>query len=100
MSSANDVLIYAHDLSDLVLMLEMLIIELKKVRLELNTDETKILTNEIGYAQRETKTTVDITDGPVSILADNNTNKYLGRRLNGDLRLRGMTELRNQIGIT
>ena len=77
---ADDILLYAKSLDELLSMTEKLTAELKKIGLTLNTEKTKILRCNpepdkaaIGFAE--------LDDDFVMVLDDNESHRYLGKKL-------------------
>lgn len=77
---ADDVMIYAKSLEELVHMTEFLVEELLKVGLYLNGAKTKILTTSLVEYDF-----LDIGGDMVEIINGSSKHKYLGRHLPGDL---------------
>ena len=85
---ADDIMVYAKSMDELVDMLELLYPELASVGLELNVAKTKILTN----ANLETLCFAEVAAEFTEILQGEQTHRYLGRNLVGDLALRTNVE--------
>ena len=92
---ADDVLLYAKSLEELQKMTELLIVELKKVGLELNAEKTKILHSSVedDGANRDY---VDINGDFVRVLHGNECHRYLGRFLSLSAPDRIQRELQNR----
>ena len=77
---ADDVLLYAKSLPELERMVELLIIELKKVGLTLNADKTKILHSSLCDFGSELDFVI-IDQDFVQVLHPDKDHRYLGRYL-------------------
>ena len=73
-------------------MIALLIEELRKIGLELNSTKTKILTNEV---QKENF--ISVGDVQIGIIAENDKHKYLGRYLSGVFENRSTTEINHRL---
>ena len=78
-------------------MLEMLIEELRRVGLDLNSKKSKILTLDEGVCNAASPVLVEIADGFIEVLRSGDQHKYLGAALPGDLRKRGGTILAHRL---
>ena len=94
---ANDIMIYAKSLPELVRMLDSLTEELARVGLQLNAAKTKILTNDEARSHDDTPTFVDTAGGMLDLLPAAAVHRYLGRHICGQPRTRGDTELNHRI---
>ena len=77
---ADDILLYAKSLDELLSMTEKLTAELKKIGLTLNTEKTKIL----RYNPESDKAAIgfaELDDDFVMVLDDNESHRYLGKKL-------------------
>ncbi len=77
---ADDILLYAKSLQELQRMAELLIVELRKVGLTLNSDKTKILYSTDTDMDAENDY-IDISGEFVRILSCSESHRYLGRYL-------------------
>ena len=77
-------MVYAKSMDELVDMLELLYPELASVGLELKVAKMKLLTN----ANLETQCFAEVAGEFLEILQGEQTHRYLGRNLMGDLALR------------
>ena len=75
---ADDILLYARSLKDLVEMAEMLIEELKSIGLYLNSSKSKILTTETTELTHDANF-IEVGDDYVEILLPDQFHRYLGR---------------------
>ena len=90
---ADDILLYAKSLEELVFMMESLVHELTKVGLQLSSAKTKIFTT-----QALTKPLfVEVGGEMVEVLMCDQTHKYLGRRLCGSLARRHVVEFNHRV---
>ena len=90
---ADDILLYAKSLEELVFMMEWLVHELTKVGLQLSSAKTKIFTT-----QALTKPLfVEVGGEMVEVLMCDQTHKYLGRRLCGSLARRHVVEFNHRV---
>ena len=90
---ADDILLYAKSLGELVFMMESLVHELSQVGLQLSSSKTKIFTT-----QALTKPLfVEICGEMVEALTGDQTHKYLGRRLCGSLARRHVVEFNHRV---
>ena len=94
---ADDLIIYAHSLEELVEMVELLVQELARAGLSLNARKSKVFTLDAGYCDSASPVYVDISDGMVEIVRGSDTHKYLGVALPGQLRRRGDTILAHRL---
>ena len=69
-------------------MITLLVEELRKIGLELNASKTKILTNEVPEEK-----ILSVGDVQISIVAEDEKHKYLGRYLCGILENRSIIEI-------
>ena len=89
---ADDIMIFAKTQEELSSMVEMLIEELASIGLHVNGKKTTIMTNvspSYNY--------LDISGEVVTVLGNNETHRYLGRLLCGDLSDRAATEIKNRL---
>ena len=77
---ADDVLLYAKSLEELQTMIELLIVELRKVGLHLNADKTNILHSSM-HGKGSDKDYVDINGEFVQVLHEEQSHRYLGRSI-------------------
>ena len=78
---ADDILILARCKSDLCSMLDKLLIELKRIGLEVNRSKTKILTNEDGYFREGLSTIIPVGNQFFHVIGKHEWHKYLGKHL-------------------
>ena len=90
---ADDILLYAKTLDELVEMLELLHVELSAVGLEMHETKTKILTSCAEHHFHY----VDIADMMIEILPSDKAHKYLGRMLSLNPDARDAGEARNHL---
>ena len=90
---ADDIMLYAKSCSELMQMLESLILELGAIGLQLNSRKTKILTT----ASLASPTFLEIAGSFVEVLWGDRSHSYLGKLLCGDLSKRSSVELRHRI---
>ena len=74
-------------------MMDALAEELARVGLHLNASKARMLTTEC----LEAPLYVDVADGMIEVLHEDDCHKYLGRHLPGNLRNRGAIELNHRI---
>ena len=79
---ADDILLYAKSLAELVQMAEMLVEELADVGLHLNVKKTKILASEFQLDDSGYVDFVQISNDFVQVLHTDKYHRYLGRRHN------------------
>jgi len=94
---ADDIMIYAKSLPELVRMLDALTEELARVGLQLNAKKTKILTNDEARSHDDTPAFVDTSGGMLDLLPSTTAHKYLGRHICGRPQMRGEVELNHRI---
>ena len=90
---ADDIMLYAKSCSELMQMLESLILELGAIGLQLNSRKTKILTT----ASLANPTFLEVAGSFVEVLWGDRSHSYLGKLLCGDLSKRSSVELRHRI---
>ena len=90
---ADDIMLYAKSCSELMQMLESLILELGAIGLQLNSRKTKILTT----ASLASPTFLEVAGSFVEVLWGDLSHSYLGKLLCGDLSKRSSVELRHRI---
>ena len=93
---ADDVLFYAKSFEELISMTESLMISLQHIGLILNTQKTKILRCNPSMDE-STLNFVEIEDGFVKVLSDDESHRYLGRLLSISASSRWNIECRNRI---
>ena len=74
-------------------MLTLLENELRQAGLSIHSGKTKILTTDINYVFSNSPVLVEAGGLMVEVLRKGDTHKYLGKRMSGDLRLRGQSNL-------
>ena len=92
---ADDLLLFAKSWKELVEMLELLVVELNRVGLQLNTSKTKLFTT--SYLQHPLY--IDGCGDLLAVLWGEEKHKYLGRTISGHLKRRGLVELQHRIQI-
>ena len=93
---ADDMLLFAKTIDELIEMLDALRQELHSIGLEMHGDKTKILTNQLD----NTFSMVDIGDGMfIKILAADKAHKYLGRMINLHASCRTRVELNHRMQV-
>ena len=92
---ADDLMLYAKHCDELVFMMELLIEELSAVGLHLNTSKTKILTT-TALADRMF---LDVGGDMIEVVHGQETHKYLGKKLPGDLSARATVDVKHRIYI-
>ena len=97
MRFADDLIIYANSLDELVDMLEILIGELRLVGLDLNTKKSKIFTLDKSYFESVSPILVDVANGLIELARSGEVHKYLGSAFPGNLKSRGRTILAHRI---
>ena len=92
---ADDIMLFATSLEDLLFMITALKEELARIGLSLNASKTKVLTtlNDIDCQS------MVIVGEHVDILSGDTAHKYLGRKLCGNLRSRNIFELAHRVQI-
>ena len=90
---ADDLIIYAVTMNELTDMLDMLADEFKIMGLELNGSKSKIFSIDPNVFANDNPSYVNTADDMIEIVRANQTHKYLGTSLQGDLRLRGKSNL-------
>ena len=90
---ADDLIIYASTMNELTDMLDMLADEFKIMGLELNGSKSKIFSTDPNVFANDNPSYVNTADDMIEIVRANQTHKYLGTSLQGDLRLRGKSNL-------
>ena len=93
---ADDILLYAKNLNELIYMTESLTEELRKVGLRLNTNKTKILHTPMEQDENTRLDYVEIGDGLVQILHPDQSHRYLGKMLSMSAELRGSIEFNHR----
>ena len=78
---ADDILLFAKSLEELVFMMESLVHELAHIGLQLSSSKTKIFTTQ----SLTTPLFVEVCEEMVQVLTGDQTHKYLGRSLCGSL---------------
>ena len=91
---ADDIMVYAKTLPELIHMIEMLFEELQKVGLAPNQSKTKILSTKIDDEQLPRA--VQIHDYVIEILDKHDTHKYLGRKINVHLHPHSQIEVNHR----
>ena len=94
---ADDLVIYATSLAELVEMMEMLVVELRAVGLDLNAKKSRIFTLDLLYFQSTSPIFIEVANGFMEVMRDGMTHKYLGITLPGDLRKRGQIILQERL---
>ena len=94
---ADDLIIYSTDEAELADMLDMLAEELAKVGLTMNSKKCKIFTTSIDSVSCCVPLFLDAAGGFIEILRANDSHKYLGCLLPGDLRQRGRANLQYRL---
>ena len=94
---ADDILLMAKTREELVSMLELLIDELAKVGLNLNTSKTKLLTTDSTIFRPNTSAVAQVGNSFLHILGPHESHKYLGRKLSFGSNTRCDTEIANRI---
>ena len=89
---ADDVMLFAKSIGEVVEMVELLIEEFAKFGLELNASKTKFITNDVVEYMF-----VDIGGSMVSIVDSTAEHRFLGRYLSGDLDRRANVEVQHRI---
>ena len=92
---ADDLMLYAKHCDELVFMMELLIEELSAVGLHLNTSKTKILTT----TALTDRMFLDVGGDMIEVVRSQETHKYLGKKLPGDLSARAMVDVKHRIHI-
>ena len=85
---ADDLILYATSLENLVFMLETLFEELAKVGLNVNGLKSKIMTSTPSVNKRM----IDVNGDFIEIMCVGDKHKYLGRMLSADPNNRSLTE--------
>ena len=94
---ADDLIVYSTDEAELAEMLDMLAEELGKVGLLMNSKKCKIFTNSMAIANSRVPIFLDAAEGFIEIMRANDSHKYLGCLLSGDLRQRGRANLQYRL---
>jgi endonuclease/exonuclease/phosphatase family metal-dependent hydrolase len=90
---ADDIMLYAKSPTELREMLDLLQVEFGRAGLQLNPSKTKVFTTSPPPVQRQLVTAA----GPVQVLTDGETHKYLGKALAGNARERSDADLRHRV---
>ena len=90
---ADDLMLYARSLGELVRMIEVLVDELAALGLQLNATKTKIFTTD----RLQTQLSVDIAGDFVEVMVGLASHKYLGHKVPGSLRDRSRVELAHRV---
>ena len=93
---ADDIMLYANSLPELIHMLGHLTEELAKAGLHLNVKKTKLLTNDARWQHHDTPCFVENYGGMMEVLPNTSAHKYLGRHICGHSQKRGETELNHR----
>ena len=94
---ADDIMLYATSLSELVTMLDILAEELHKYGLNINIAKTKIFCSGVEGFDLTTPLLVDTSLGFIEVLTDGSLHKYLGRPVSCNVRGRGEDALQHRI---
>jgi len=94
---ADDLIVYATSLKELLEMLDFLAHELLRYGLELNATKTKIFTTDRELFDNDIPTYVDADSGFIDVLRATETHKYLGAVYPGDLSNRGKVTLEHRL---
>ncbi|OLP96509.1 Myosin-12 [Symbiodinium microadriaticum] len=90
---ADDILLFAKSLEELVFMMESLVHELAHIGLQLSSSKTKIFTTQ----SLTTPLFVEACGEMVQVLTGDQTHKYLGRSLCGSLARRHVVEFNHRV---
>ena len=93
---ADDILLFAKSLEDLMQMLTLLREELLRVGLEMHPDKSKIMTNEM----MNTYKLIDIGDMFIEVLDADKQHKYLGRMISLHAEKRTKSELHHRLQVS
>ena len=92
---ADDLMLYAKHWDELIFMMETLIVELSAVGLHLNTSKTKILTTTALTGPMF----LDVGGDMIEVVHGQETHKYLGKKLPGDLSTRANVDVKHRTHI-
>ena len=94
---ADDLIVYANSFEELVEMVDLLVAEFAVVGLELNAKKSKIFTLEDGMFDCDSPVMVNVADGFMDVVRQQESHTYLGNSFSGDLRKRGKSVLTNRL---
>ena len=94
---ADDLIIYAGSLPELVEMIDLLAAELAHAGLDLNAKKSRIFTTDADASLSESPQLVEVAGGFVEVVRGSDTHKYLGNAFPGDLCRRGRSMLMNRM---
>ena len=94
---ADDLIIYAKSMPELVDALDILAEELQNVGLDLNAKKSKLFTTDRQVSGSEKPIHVEAAGEMIEVARAKETHKYLGASLPGDLRFRGKANLAHRL---
>ena len=88
MRYADDILLYARSAAEVTRMLDILSEELAACGLALNSEKTRIFTNDVGVSNAEEPLVLQLAGCQLPVMTSQVFHKYLGKKFGGDLRSR------------